>query len=464
MVRLSLKEKLIYSAGNFGFSLVTVIHMLYLVFFFFPPKDAGIPYMIPQGSILGGFTVLGLIMAAGRFIDAITDPLIASWSDNFKGKLGKRIPFMRRSALGFAASYALVFFVPMDGQVHGINIVWVGLWLFSAAIFLTLYLVPHGSLMVEMAQHPDDKIDLATLASVFWFIGFLVVSFSTGMWDVFQNLLGLERQSAIRLTFALIAGLGFIFLMVPALFIDEHRYGKSVTSQERQKLFPAMAKVLKNKDFRVFLTANTLYTIATYIFETGMIYYITVLALWKASAQGPLTTIIGAVVLLSYPLVNIIAKKMGKKILMLIGFLLFGLMFVAISLLGLWGIPVIVVMALVVVFAPLPQSIFGMLPGAMTADCAAYDNKLTGEDSAGMYVAVNGFIHKLGASLATLLFTSFLLLGKDAGDDLGIRMATLFAAVLCIAGGFVLKFYDEKRVLSYYEEESVENAVPHQNS
>jgi len=120
--------------------------------------------------------------------------------------------------------------------------------------------------------------------------------------------------------------------------------------------------------------------------------------------------------------------------------------------LGLWGLPVWLIMGLVVIFAPVPQSIFQMLPGAMTADCAAWDKKDSGEDTAAMYVAVNGFITKLGGSLAMIIFTSLLLLGKDIGDDLGIRLATLVAALLCFAGLAVLLKYNEKKMLSYNQD------------
>ena len=406
MQRLTLKEKLIYALGSFGYGLITVIHMLYLPYFFIPPKDAGIPYVIPQGAVLGVFTVLGLILAGGRFLDAITDPLIASWSDNFRSKNGKRIPFMRRSAIGFAASHVMVFFIPRSSEVHTTNIIWVALWLFSCAVFLTLYLVPHLSLMVEMAQHPDDKIDLATFNSVFWFLGFAVVSSTGALWDLFQGIFAFSRPDAMRLSFVIVGLIGIIALLIPAYFINENKYPSKVKKEERQKILPAMRKVLKNRQFRFFLAANVFYTIATYIFESGMVYYITVLALKKASLQGPLTIGIGAIVFISFPFMNLAAKRLGKKNLMMIGFLLFALMFSCISILGLWGIPVWVVLGLVIAFAPLPQSIFGMLPNAITADCAAYDQKTSGEDSAGMYVAVNGFVHKLGATLAALLFTS----------------------------------------------------------
>lgn len=66
-----------------------------------------------------------------------------------------------------------------------------------------------------------------------------------------------------------------------------------------------------------------------------------------------------------------------------------------------------------------------------------------------MYIAANGFFRKLGGTLGVLLFTSFLLLGKDVGNDMGIRMATSFGAVVCVLGFLFLLRYDEKEILSY---------------
>ena len=455
MQRLSWKEKIIYATGGFGYSLITVIHMLYLVYYFFPPKDAGIPFVLPQEAAVFGLTILGLIMGAGRFLDAVTDPLIASWSDNTVSKLGKRIPFLRYTSIGFAASYVLVFFVPNPTGISTANSVWIAVWLAMSAIFLTLYMVPHAALMVEIAHHPDDKVDLATLNSVFWFAGFLVVSTAGAIWGGLENSLGIDRGTAMRWTFAGIAALGWVGLLVPAFFLDETRYRIRglVTHPERQKLLPAFAKVFRNRDFDFFLLSNTLYTIATYIFESGLIYYITVLARMKPAAQGPITYVVGGLTFASYPLMNIYSKKWGKKTVLRIGFLLFALMFGALVILGVPYIPIWLALGLVMIFAPVPQSIFGALPGAITADCAAWDRARTGEDSSAMYVAVNGFVHKLGATLATLVFTSLLLLGKDVGDDLGIRIAALAGGILSVLGLVAMHFYNEKRIMSYVKAE-----------
>jgi len=54
---LSLKEKLIFATGNLGVSLITVIHMLFLVYVFFPADNAGLEYVIPQNSVFWVFTI-----------------------------------------------------------------------------------------------------------------------------------------------------------------------------------------------------------------------------------------------------------------------------------------------------------------------------------------------------------------------------------------------------------------------
>lgn len=453
MNRLSWKDKTIYAMGGFGYATVTIIHMLYLVYYFFPPKDSGIPYFIPQGSVLFGITVLGLIMGGGRLLDAVTDPLIATWSDNTKSPLGRRIPFLRYSALGFALSYVMVFFVPVQSGISGFNIIWIIFWMVSSAIFLTLYTVPHTALMVEIARHPDDRIDLATLNSVLWFAGFLLVSFSGSIWGLLMNLTGMDRAQAMRLTFAGIGVLGFTMMMIPALKLKEDMSQDSEnikvsTEEKKQPMFQTMKKVFRNREFSIFLTANTLYTMSTFIFETGLIYYITVLARLDAATQGPITTAVGVITLISYPFVNRFAKKLGKKHVLNFGFALFILMFAAISLLGLPAVPIWLAMGLVILFAPTPQSIFGTLPNAITGDCAAYDEKNSGENSAAMYYAVNGFVIKLGGTLSTLVFTSLLLLGKDVGNDLGIRMAAILGGSMALAGLLVMTRYDERKILS----------------
>lgn len=455
MERLSLKNKIIYALGGLGYALITVMHGLYLVWFFFPPKDAGIPYFIPQDAVFLSFTFIGLVLALGRIFDAVSDPLIATWSDNTKSKLGRRIPFMRYSSFFVALSFVLVFFVPNNHEVTVLNMVWLAAWLSLSTLFLTCYMIPQTALMVELATHPDDKVDLATLNSVFWFAGFLIVSFSGSFWNILQNNFGLTRLQSIQYTFLIIASIGFIFMMIPAMLLKEPGAQDAKKDIPRQPLMPAIKKVFKNKDYTIVVAATTLYNLATTMFEAGLIYYLTVMAMQDAKTQGPLTTIIGVITFISYPFLNKFSKSLGKKNIMRFGFILFFLLFVAISMLGISFIPFWLAIGLVIIFAPLPQSIFGVLPNAITADCASWDKNKTGEDSAGMYFAANGFVRKLGQTLGALLFTSLLLFGKDIGHDMGIRMAAVFGALFSIVGFIIMKFYNEKKMLSYMDKENL---------
>lgn len=450
-MKLHLREKIIFSFGNLGIALITVIHMLFLVYVFFPANNSGLGYVIPQENIFLGITILGIILFASRLFDIITDPIVAHLSDNSKNIKGKRLPFMAKSAIPMGVIYVAVFFIPITDGIRTINIIWVGVTLILSALFLTLYSIPYYTLMVEMAKLPEDKIDLGTYSSAFWFLGFLIVSFATLSWEMIEKWFGCSRLMSIQISFVVIAFIGIVCLFIPVLFLDEKKYVKDRVLRNLG-IRKSILEVGKNKSFVVFIISNIIYGVSTYIFETGLIFYITVLALKNEGIQGPLTTVIGILTLLSYPLINKLAKKSGKKVIMIIGFILFGLTFMVIAGLGMKGLNVNFMLGIIAVLAPFSQAAFGILPGVITADCADYDRYKSGVNKSGMYMAVNVFSQKVGGTIATIIFTGFLLLGKDVRDDLGIRLAVIFAAVICIMGVISIFKYDEKEILSYAEE------------
>lgn len=450
---LSLKEKLIYSSGQLGIALLQAMHMVYLVYFFFPPKTASIPYLIPQTSLFIGITILGLIMSISRIFDAITDPLIASLTDNSKHPRGKSVPVMQKAALPFALSFVLVFYVPHSDGIHIANIIWLSIFMIVSAFSLTLYMIPYHSLLITMAKTSHDKIDLGTYGSLFWFLGLLMVTLSSSFWRLFSVAFNISTLVSIRLTFVVIGALAFIFLMIPSLFIRETKYSRNkVLQSTKQAILPSLRHVLRHRDYVYYLISFTAYTIATYMFETGLIYFITVLAKEKESLLGPLTVVIGVLTLLSYPLINKWAKVKGKKSLFLVAFSIFTATFLFIFLLNGQAPFTYIILSCVVLLVPLPQAIFTILPFVIGADCANYDYKTTGVDRAGMYVAASGFVTKLGSSLAMILFTSFLLLGKDIDHDLGIRLAVLFGGVISIVGLLFMRKYNEKKIIATSQE------------
>ena len=102
----------------------------YLLYFFQPTVKSGLPQLLPQNKLLGYLTIMALITALGKIVDAVTDPLVASLSDKCTHKDGRRIPFLRYAAIPYALSVLLIFYAPFRaGSVA--NALWVGFFLIS---------------------------------------------------------------------------------------------------------------------------------------------------------------------------------------------------------------------------------------------------------------------------------------------------------------------------------------------
>ena len=83
---LPLSKQITYALGQLGWSILVNLIGLMLVYFYLPPETAGLPFFITQVVFLGVLNVLTIVAASGRLVDAITDPLIASYSDRFDHK------------------------------------------------------------------------------------------------------------------------------------------------------------------------------------------------------------------------------------------------------------------------------------------------------------------------------------------------------------------------------------------
>ncbi|MEG1846146.1 MAG: MFS transporter, partial [Oscillospiraceae bacterium] len=118
-----------YCLPQFAVGLFTVMLNNYLIYFYQPSDKSGIPTLITQGVVvLGILTVIGFIKALGHIIDAVTDPLVAGISDKCKSKSGRRIPFMKWSAIPFGLSALLIYCAP--SQTPGIlNGVWLAVFI-----------------------------------------------------------------------------------------------------------------------------------------------------------------------------------------------------------------------------------------------------------------------------------------------------------------------------------------------
>lgn len=194
---------------QFAVGLFTTMLNNYLIYFYQPSKESGIPNLIPQGRIvLGILTIIGLIKAIGHIIDAVTDPLIASCSDKSKHPDGRRIPLMKKAAIPFGLCALLMFFVPL-GKVSGLNAVWIAALMWGYYFFFTLYMIPHNALISELIQDGPLRVNAYTVSSFFFVTGSALGYVSPLIVSLFKGA-GLATLWAWRTTFGIYTLIGII--------------------------------------------------------------------------------------------------------------------------------------------------------------------------------------------------------------------------------------------------------------
>jgi glycoside/pentoside/hexuronide:cation symporter, GPH family len=441
--KLPLSKQIAYALGQFGWSLLSGLIGSYLIFYYIPTKESGISIFIPQITFFGFVSIIGAITMFGRFWDAITDPWIATLSDRSKSKKGRRISFMRNSAVPVAISTILVFWSPFNSESPW-NAIFLIVSITLYYLFITMYVTPFFALLSELGHTPQERLNLSTLISVTWFLGAAVASQAPLLWNVFIGM-GYTPDVAVRIAIAILSVIAMFFMLIPVFAIDEKRYCESVPSE--MKMMESIKATFSNREFTVFALSDLVYWVAVTMFQSSLLYYITVLLKLPDTMFGTLFILLGVGSFIFYVPVNLLAKRVGKKSLLLGAFVMFVLVYIAGAFMGMMPISTTLQAYLLVALASIPMAVFGILPNAVIADIAEYDAKRTGVRREGMFFGTRTFMSKIGQMLSMLILSALLLYEVNGSNELGIRLTAVFAAVFCLLGLITLLFYNEKKIL-----------------
>ena len=431
----------IFAVGQFGWSLLSGIVANWMVYYYTGSPDAQNPNTgifasgITQNPILFKLTLFGLVLAVGRIFDAVTDPLIAGWSDRSNYKGGRRIPFMRAIAVPFALVTVGLFALPQTASV-AVNDVLLFALLMVFYLFMTIFCTPYNALIAELGDTQQHRINVSTYIS-FTFIAGQSISFMLpNVASMLQGAFG--QAGSVRMAVALMSALACAAMLVPSLYIKEREYIDSKPSET--KVFSSLLKTFRNGQFRRFVYADVIYFFALTLFQTGLAFYETKLMEIEDTWTFLLTATMTFLSVLQYPLVNKLAPKLGKKKLIVTGFFAYAAVFRITALCGkglYWGF-------IVAVCASVPMAILGILPQACVADVAELSRLESGEDRSGMFFAARTFAFKMGQALAMVVFTSMTVSGTKGS----YRSTAAVAFVTCVIGACLFLLYNEKMILS----------------
>lgn len=476
-------KKVMYALGQFGWSLAGFGVGTALVYFYLPPEGVHLGPFIYPGYVLGALTIIGLVFATGRLFDAITDPIVAGLSDRCKFKFGRRRSFLAISVFPFAVFSFLVFLPPVKG-ISVINTVWLFVTVYFFYWFMTMYVTPFFAWLSELGHSSDERLQLSTLISITWALGAMVGSQIYTVQSVFEKYLdpataekidaarkivevaaadstALAQAKAVfssisytsdtstlafQITIGIFAVVAFLLMLLPVIFIDESRYCEHHVLDEG--IFSALKAAFSNRNFLIFTFSDLAYWVSITMINTALVYYVTVLLKMD---KGFTSSLIAVMFLLSFAFyipVNIIAKKFGKKPVLMIAFVWFIAVFLYSGFLGKFSFSVTLQAYLLVIMAAIPLAVFGIVQNAIVADIAEADGILTGTFKAGIFFGARTFMSKMGQTVAGLLVPSLILLGAvPGGNDIGVRLIGIVSMVFCLIGFILFIKYDEKGVL-----------------
>jgi GPH family glycoside/pentoside/hexuronide:cation symporter len=304
-----------------------------------------------------------------------------------------------------------------------------------------MYVAPYFALTSELGYTEKDRLDLSTYIALTWFLGYIIASGASLIWPIFEGM-GFNLVTSIRITIVILAVIGLLFMLIPIIMIDEKKYVESKPAPE--SFTKALKSTFRNRNFVIFEIFFLAYGIALTIFQTGNVYYVTVLLGMEESWVMFITAMSGILAFILYPAVNVLSKKFGKKKLCFFAMIMLIIAYVYCSFLGKLPFDPFVQALVFVIFAGVAFAVFGILPNAIAADIAKNDGDKTGEYKEGMFFAVQTFMNKLGQMIAMVVFSSLLLLGKEPGNDMGIRMTGIVAAVIGVVALIIFtRFHDE---------------------
>ncbi|MEM1322539.1 MAG: MFS transporter [Bacteroidota bacterium] len=439
---LSTARQIGYACGMLGFSTLMNIISVMLIYVYVPPSNSGLVPLIPQLVIWGVFSLLSLVVASGRLFDAISDPLVAYWSDRSQHSRGRRTPFMAWALLP-AALFCLLIFIPYHYGQSSVNLWWLAAMQLGFYFFLTLYIIPFNALLPELATSPEEKIRLSSWLSFGYVIGIIVSSQTPLLADTYQSLFALSsRNEAIQWAIGSLALFAALVMILPIISIDEkeHCHSQPITIPLRT----AIRQTLSNRNFLLFVLAETFYFVSITLVVSGLLYYLSVLLKLEESLGG---FVMGTMVLVSlffYPFVGKLTQRFGAKRIILFSFAWLGTLLGGIYFMGKMPIPPEAQIFGFAILASLPLAFLGILPYAIIAELAQADSQQTGQQKEALYFAVRNLANKFGQTFGIMIFAILTLFGKDPDDDLGIRLSGALGCLLCFAAVLAFSRYKEK--------------------
>jgi GPH family glycoside/pentoside/hexuronide:cation symporter len=299
----SLSAKLFYGMGAIAYGI----------------KSNGFSYLllIYYNQVLGlPQTLVGTGIFIALLIDALSDPIVGSLSDNLKSPWARRHPFMYASALPIAICYYFLWSPPAGLSTQSLFIYFV-IMATLVRTSITFYEIPSSALVAELTDNYHERTVFLSLRHFFGWCGglaiavfaYLVLLVPTQEYPIgVLNPEGYQRYGAIASV--------LIFVVIIVSSLGTHRYIPQLR-QPQYKQRPGVAlmmsqtlETLKNKSFIALFTSALFLALSAGAASSLSIYFQTFYwELTNTQIAALTSTLFGSA---SFAL--IIAPKIGRRL------------------------------------------------------------------------------------------------------------------------------------------------------
>ena len=375
-------------------------------------------YLVVSGFVFFYYTaVLGLsgslvgtALAISMCLDALMDPLIGSFSDNVRSKLGRRLPLML--AAGPLVVLALgMLFAPPAGLAPLLLFTWLVFAKMALRGAASLYNLPYAALGAEMADGYVERASVVAYRAVAGIvIGVLITGLAYGYFFAGKGGLQIrDHYSAFGWSVALI-----MFSGAAICCAGVWRYARKLPQPKTPPsplligLFRGLPEVFRNASFRTLFVSAVLFWVAAGI--NGAFNNYVYVFVWKVPPQSIQFTSYAyfAGILAGIPVARTLLSRLEKKTVILQGLGLVMTGFVVLQTLRATGVFMLSGAEAVpwlcgnAALIGIGVGLLSVAYPAMMADAADEHEVLFGSRREGLFFAGLGFASKAASGLGQM--------------------------------------------------------------
>ncbi|HEY2356342.1 MAG TPA: MFS transporter [Phenylobacterium sp.] len=412
-------------------------------------------------------TLVGTALAIAMALDGAFDPLIGSWSDGVRSKLGRRVPVMLVGAPLAMVTMGLLF-SPPPGLAPFLMFGWLALTKVGVRAFASMYNIPYFALGGEMS---DDYLERSRIVSYRLIAGIVTGVILTALaYSVFfAGVGGLQKPDHYPAFGWTIASIMLVCALICCAgvwrFAANLPQPRTHPDPMLKRLVHGVSEIVRNKSFLSLFFSILIFSSAAGI-SSALNNHVYVFV-WKIRPETiqilAYALLFG--ILVGTPLTPFLLRFVEKKTAVGAGFALVMLAWMILPILRVTGLvrPTgadalawLIPMCLILGFGC--GIIFIAYP-SMMADAADEHEDLFGSRREGLYFAGLGFAQKAAAGVGQMVggFALDLMhFPRDAGRQIGVEVAesiqvhliaywALLPAALSLLGALVFIPYNVNR-------------------